>query len=79
MGQRLAPTSAIAFTSRTEKPVLSGVKSCTSGTYVIFYMLYRLFCTEKMNVCFKILNKQAPSIQFTGEKRNEDCLPFLNA
>ncbi|EYC42711.1 hypothetical protein Y032_0521g2875 [Ancylostoma ceylanicum] len=76
MGQRLAPTLAIAFMSRIEAPVL---ELCP-----LLYCRYIddcfVVCTtqEEMDMCFELLNNQSEHIKFTREKPKNDWLPFLN-
>ena len=76
MGQRLAPTLAIAFMSRIEKPVLE-----------LQPLLYRryiddcfIICSTQaaMDRCFQLLNEQSDLIKFTRETPEGGWLPFLN-
>ncbi|VDM59956.1 unnamed protein product [Angiostrongylus costaricensis] len=76
MGQRLAPSLAIAFMSKVEAPVID--------LGPLLYCRYVDDCfvlcstQEKMDKCFELLNAQSEYIKFTREKPKEKWLPFLN-
>ncbi|VDM61995.1 unnamed protein product [Angiostrongylus costaricensis] len=76
MGQRLAPSLAIAFMSKVEAPV--------SDLGPLLYCRYVDDCfvlcstQEEMDKCFELLNAQSEYIKFTREKPKEKWLPFLN-
>uniref|UniRef100_A0A0K0D9Z5 Reverse transcriptase domain-containing protein n=1 Tax=Angiostrongylus cantonensis TaxID=6313 RepID=A0A0K0D9Z5_ANGCA len=76
MGQRLAPSLAIAFMSKVEAPVTD------LGPLLYYRYIDDCFvlCStqEKMDKCFKLLNEQTEYIKFTREKPKENWLPFLN-
>ncbi|VDM58650.1 unnamed protein product [Angiostrongylus costaricensis] len=76
MGQRLAPSLAIAFMSKVEAPV--------TDLGPLLYCRYVDDCfalcstQEEMDKCFELLNTQSEYIKFTREKPKEKWLPFLN-
>ncbi|KAK6745282.1 hypothetical protein RB195_011792 [Necator americanus] len=76
MGQRLAPTLAIAFMAKIEAPIWE--------TRFLLYCRYIddcfLVCSSQaeMDNCFKILNEQSEYITFTRDKPKGEWLPFLN-
>ncbi|VDM57054.1 unnamed protein product [Angiostrongylus costaricensis] len=76
MGQRLAPSLAIAFMSKVEAPV--------TDLGPLLYCRYVDDCfvlcstQEEMDKCFELLNAQSEYIKFTPEKPKEKWLPFLN-
>ncbi|KAK6726235.1 hypothetical protein RB195_004512 [Necator americanus] len=76
MGQRLAPTLAVAFMSKVEKPLLERKP--------LLYCRYIDDCCivcptqAEMDSCFDLLNKQSQYIKFTREKPKDNWLPFLN-
>ena len=76
MGQRLAPSLAIAFMSKVEAPVID--------LRPLLYCRYIDDCfvicstQEEMDKCFELLNEQSEYIRFTREKPKENWLPFLN-
>ena len=76
MGQRLAPSLAIAFMSKVEAPV--------TDLGPLLYCRYIDDCfvlcstQEEMDKCFELLNEQSEYIKFTREKPKENWLPFLN-
>ncbi|VDM64669.1 unnamed protein product [Angiostrongylus costaricensis] len=76
MGQRLAPSLAIAFISKVEVPV--------TDLGPLLYCRYiddcLVICStqEEIDRCFELLNTQSEYIKFTREKPKENCLPFLN-
>ncbi|EYB83018.1 hypothetical protein Y032_0345g3120 [Ancylostoma ceylanicum] len=76
MGQRLAPTLAIAFMSKVENPVLE--------RRPLLYCRYIDDCCivcptqAEMDICFNLLNQQFPHIKFTREKPIGNWLAFLN-
>ncbi|EYC38219.1 hypothetical protein Y032_0732g1913 [Ancylostoma ceylanicum] len=76
MGQRLAPTLAIAFMSKVEQPILERKP-----------LLYCRYIDDCCIVCptqceldtrFNLLNQQSPNIKFTRDKPEKEWLPFLN-
>uniref|UniRef100_A0A0K0DCA2 Reverse transcriptase domain-containing protein n=1 Tax=Angiostrongylus cantonensis TaxID=6313 RepID=A0A0K0DCA2_ANGCA len=76
MGQRLAPSLAIAFMSRVEAPVLS-LRPLLYCRYIDDCFI--VFSTqEEMDKCFELLNEQSQYTKFTREKPKDDWLPFLN-
>ena len=76
MGQRLAPTLAIAFMAKIEKPVLE-LRPLLYCRYVDDCFIV---CSTQgeLDKCFQILNEQSEFIKFTREAPKEDWLPFLN-
>uniref|UniRef100_A0A0K0CYG0 Reverse transcriptase domain-containing protein n=1 Tax=Angiostrongylus cantonensis TaxID=6313 RepID=A0A0K0CYG0_ANGCA len=76
MGQRLAPSLAIAYMSKVEAPVID------PGP--LLYCRYiddcLIICStqEEIDKCFELLNGQSEYIKFTREKPRENWLPFLN-
>ncbi|KAK6733756.1 hypothetical protein RB195_017488 [Necator americanus] len=76
MGERLAPTLAIAFMAKIEAPIWE--------TRPLLYCRYIddcfLVCSSQaeMDNCFKILNEQSEYIKFTRDKPKGEWLPFLN-
>ncbi|EYB96818.1 hypothetical protein Y032_0146g2522 [Ancylostoma ceylanicum] len=76
MGQRLAPTLAIAFMSKVEQPVLE--------RNLFLYCRYIddccIVCSTQfeLDTCFDLLNQQSPHIKFIREKPRDSWLPFLN-
>ncbi|VDM56067.1 unnamed protein product [Angiostrongylus costaricensis] len=76
MGQRLAPSLAIAFMSKVEAPVID--------LGPLLYCRYiddcLVICStqEEIERCFELLNTQSEYIEFTREKPKENWLPFLN-
>uniref|UniRef100_A0A0K0DGE5 Reverse transcriptase domain-containing protein n=1 Tax=Angiostrongylus cantonensis TaxID=6313 RepID=A0A0K0DGE5_ANGCA len=76
MGQRLAPTLAIAFMSRIEAPVIE-IRPLLYCRYIDDCFV--IFSTqEEMDKWFELLNEQSEYIRFTPEKPKETWLPFLN-
>ncbi|VDM64294.1 unnamed protein product [Angiostrongylus costaricensis] len=75
MGQRLAPSLAIAFMSKLEAPVtdLGPLLYCR---YVDDWFV---LCStqEEMDKCFELLNAPSEYIKFTRGKPKEKWLPFL--
>ncbi|EYC11772.1 hypothetical protein Y032_0049g1762 [Ancylostoma ceylanicum] len=76
MGQRLAPTLAIVFMSKVEKPILQR-KPLLYCRYIDDCCIVCPTQTE-MDTCFNLLNQQFPHIQFTREKPRDNWLAFLN-
>ncbi|EYC03971.1 hypothetical protein Y032_0090g2341 [Ancylostoma ceylanicum] len=76
MGQRLAPTLAIVFMSKVEKPLLQR-KPLLYCRYIDDCCIVCPTQTE-MDTCFNLLNQQFPHIQFTREKPRDNWLAFLN-
>uniref|UniRef100_A0A0K0CYL4 Reverse transcriptase domain-containing protein n=1 Tax=Angiostrongylus cantonensis TaxID=6313 RepID=A0A0K0CYL4_ANGCA len=76
MGQRLAPSLAIAYMSKVETPVID--------LGPLLYCRYIDDCfvicsTQKeMDKCFELLNEQSEYRKFTSEKPKENWIPFLN-
>ena len=76
MGQRLAPSLAIAFMSKMEAPIID--------LRPLLYCRYIDDCfvicsTQKeMDRCFELLNAQSEYIRFTREEPKNNWLPFLN-
>uniref|UniRef100_A0A0K0D9F9 Reverse transcriptase domain-containing protein n=1 Tax=Angiostrongylus cantonensis TaxID=6313 RepID=A0A0K0D9F9_ANGCA len=76
MGQRLAPSLAIAFMSGIEAPVIE-LRPLLYCRYIDDCFV--IFSTqEEMDKCFELLNEQSEYIKFTREKPKESWLPFLN-
>uniref|UniRef100_A0A0K0CVY6 Reverse transcriptase domain-containing protein n=1 Tax=Angiostrongylus cantonensis TaxID=6313 RepID=A0A0K0CVY6_ANGCA len=77
MGQRLAPSLAIAFMSRVEAPVL--------GLRPLLYCRYTDDCfvvfskQKEMHKCFELLNEQSEYIKFTREKPKENSFPIRSS
>ncbi|KAK6732228.1 hypothetical protein RB195_016547 [Necator americanus] len=76
MGQRLAPTLAIAFMSKIEQPILER----KPFLYCRYIDDCCIICPtqDEMDTCFELLNQQSPYIRFTREKPKENWLSFLN-
>ena len=74
MGQRLAPTLAIAFMSRIEAPVID-LRPLLYCRYIDDCFV--VFSTQE-EMCFELLNEQSEYIKFTWEKPKDDWLSFLN-
>ncbi|KAK6748468.1 hypothetical protein RB195_001221 [Necator americanus] len=76
MGQRLAPTLAIAFMSKIEQPILER----KPFLYCRYIDDCCIICStqDEMDTCFELLNQQSPYIRFTREKPKENWLSFLN-
>ncbi|VDM61187.1 unnamed protein product [Angiostrongylus costaricensis] len=76
MGQRLAPTLAVAFTSKVEAPVID-LRPLLYWRYIDDCFV---ICSaqEEMDKCFELLNEQSEYMKFTREKPKENWLPFLN-
>ena len=76
MGQRLAPTLAIAFMAKVEEPILERAP--------LLYCRYVDDCCivcptqAELDACFDLLNRQSPHIKLTREKPVNNWLPFLN-
>ncbi|EYB89038.1 hypothetical protein Y032_0237g3247 [Ancylostoma ceylanicum] len=77
MGQRLAPTLAIAFMSRIEAPVLQ----CRPFLYCRYTDDCFVICATQaeMDKCFELMNGQNEHIKLTRDTPLDDWLPFLNA
>ncbi|EYC07940.1 hypothetical protein Y032_0068g213 [Ancylostoma ceylanicum] len=77
MGQRLAPTLAIAFMSRIEAPVLQ----CRPLLYCRYIDDCFVICATQaeMDKCFELMNEQSEHIKLTRDTPRNDWLPFLNA
>ncbi|VDM62702.1 unnamed protein product [Angiostrongylus costaricensis] len=76
MGQRLAPTHAVAFMSKAEALVID-----------LKQLLYCRYLDDRFVICstqeamdkrFELSNEQSEYIKFTREKPKENWLPFLN-
>ena len=76
MGQRLAPTLAIAFMSKIERPVLES-RPLLYCRYVDDCFVICSTQTE-MDRCFELLNEQSEFIKLSREIPEGDWLPFLN-
>ncbi|KAK6735385.1 hypothetical protein RB195_018537 [Necator americanus] len=76
MGQRLAPTLAIAFMSKIEQRILER----KPFLYCRYIDDCCIICPtqDEMDTCFELLNQQSPYIRFTREKPKENWLSFLN-
>ncbi|KAK6044640.1 hypothetical protein COOONC_17855 [Cooperia oncophora] len=76
MGQRLAPTLAIAFMSKIEAPALEH-RPLLYSRYVDDCFV---ICStqEEMDMCFELLNTQSEHIKLTREKPSKNWLLFLN-
>ena len=76
MGQRLAPSLAIAFMSKIEAPVLD----LRPQLYCRYIDDCFVICStqEEMDKCFDLLNRQSEYIKFIREKPRDNWLPFLN-
>ncbi|KAK6763170.1 hypothetical protein RB195_023762 [Necator americanus] len=74
MGQRLAPTLAIVFMAKIEKPIIDRKP--------LLYCRYIddccVVCSTQADVCFNLLNQQCPHIKFTRERPIDNWLAFLN-
>ncbi|VDO68342.1 unnamed protein product [Heligmosomoides polygyrus] len=76
IGQRLAPTLAVAFMSKIEAPVVSRL--------ALLYCRYVDDCfivcatQHEMDKCFEVMNSQSEYIKLTREKLCGNSLPFLN-
>uniref|UniRef100_A0A7I4Y5N5 Reverse transcriptase domain-containing protein n=1 Tax=Haemonchus contortus TaxID=6289 RepID=A0A7I4Y5N5_HAECO len=68
--QRLAPVLAIAYMSKTEKPLLDR-RSIMYGRYIDDCFVV---CSteEEMDTCYDLLHRQADNITFTREKPTDD-------
>ncbi|EYB93431.1 hypothetical protein Y032_0182g889 [Ancylostoma ceylanicum] len=77
MGQRLAPTLAIAFMSRIEAPALQ----CRPLLYCRYIDDCFVICATQaeMDKCFELMNEQSEHIKLTRDTPQNDWLPFLNA
>ncbi|KAK6739855.1 hypothetical protein RB195_008383 [Necator americanus] len=71
MGQRLAPTLAIVFMAKTEKPIIDRKP--------LLYYRYIDYCCvvcstqAELDTCFNLLNQQCPHIKFTKERLIDSC------
>ncbi|XGW09626.1 hypothetical protein V3C99_011701 [Haemonchus contortus] len=76
MGQRLAPTLAIAFMAKIEVPVLERLPML----YCRYIDDCFIVCStqDEVDLCFDLLNAQSERIKVTREKPHEEWLPFLN-
>ena len=76
MGQRLAPSLAIAFMSKIEAPVLN----LRPKLYCRYIDDCFVICSTQKEIdkCFDLLNRQSEYIKFTREKPRDNWLPFLN-
>ncbi|EYC18662.1 hypothetical protein Y032_0026g1298 [Ancylostoma ceylanicum] len=76
MGQRLAPTLAIAFMAKVENPVLERRPTL----YCRYIDDCFIVCPTQaeMDACFDLLNNRSEHIKFTREKPRENWLAFLN-
>ncbi|EYC28547.1 hypothetical protein Y032_0007g3282 [Ancylostoma ceylanicum] len=77
MGQRLAPTLAIAFMSRIEAPALQ----CRPLLYCRFIDDCFVICATQaeMDKCFELMKGQNEHMKLTRDTPLDDWLPFLNA
>ncbi|VDM56680.1 unnamed protein product [Angiostrongylus costaricensis] len=76
MGQRLAPTLAVAFMSKVEAPVID----LTPLLYCRYIDDCFVVCStqQEMDKYFELLKEQSVYIKFTRGKPKESWLPFLN-
>ncbi|KAK6740943.1 hypothetical protein RB195_009036 [Necator americanus] len=76
MGQRLAPTLAIVFMAKIEKPIIDRKP-------LLYYRYIDDCCVvcstqAELDACFNLLNQQCPHIKFTRERPIDNWLAFLN-
>ncbi|KAK6763468.1 hypothetical protein RB195_023968 [Necator americanus] len=76
MGQRLAPTLAIVFMAKTEKPIIDRKP-------LLYYRYIDDCCVicstqAELDTCFNLLNQQCPHIKFARERPIDNWLAFLN-
>ncbi|KAK6749016.1 hypothetical protein RB195_001558 [Necator americanus] len=76
MGQRLAPTLAIVFMTKIEKPIIDRKP-------LLYYRYIDDCCVvcstqAELDACFNLLNQQCPHIKFTRERPIDNWLAFLN-
>ncbi|EYC29522.1 hypothetical protein Y032_0006g3016 [Ancylostoma ceylanicum] len=76
MGQRLAPTLAIAFMAKIELPTLS----CRPLLYCRYIDDCFVICATQadMDKCFQLMNEQSEHIKLTRDKPTDGWLSFLN-
>uniref|UniRef100_A0A0K0DBP8 Reverse transcriptase domain-containing protein n=1 Tax=Angiostrongylus cantonensis TaxID=6313 RepID=A0A0K0DBP8_ANGCA len=76
MGQRLAPSLAIAYMAKVEAPVidLGPLLYCRHIDDCLIICSTR----EGIGKCFELLNERSEYIKLTREKPRENWLPFLN-
>uniref|UniRef100_A0A0K0DNU2 Reverse transcriptase domain-containing protein n=1 Tax=Angiostrongylus cantonensis TaxID=6313 RepID=A0A0K0DNU2_ANGCA len=76
MGQRLAPSLAIAFMSKVET-LVTDLGSLHYRRYIDDCFV---ICStqEEMDKCFELLNEKSEYIKFAREKPKENWLSFLN-